>query len=128
MSKTDSNLLRRFAVALTGAMLHTKIRRTVVVSVAFLFKDSIIPPAYLFGRLFFKDTVVDAGGMESVFAKSGLDWTIVRPPQLTDKPLATFGLRDLARRCRRFHDQDGRKPCLGPQNRRRIQLTLTRKV
>jgi putative NADH-flavin reductase len=86
ISKTDSNLLRRFAVALTDAMLHTGIRRTVVVSVAFLFKDSIIPPAYLFGRLFFKDTVVDAAGMESVFAKSGLDWTIVRPPQLTDKP------------------------------------------
>jgi putative NADH-flavin reductase len=24
--------------------------------------------------------------MENVFQKSGLDWTIVRPPRLTDKP------------------------------------------
>jgi putative NADH-flavin reductase len=24
--------------------------------------------------------------MEQVFEKSGLDWTIVRPPRLTDKP------------------------------------------
>jgi uncharacterized protein YbjT (DUF2867 family) len=26
--------------------------------------------------------------MERVVAESGLDWTIVRPPQLTDKPFA----------------------------------------
>ena len=67
-------------------MLHAKTRRVVVVSVAFLFKDSIVPPAYLFGRLFFRDLVADASGMEDVFRKSGLEWTIVRPPQLTDKP------------------------------------------
>jgi putative NADH-flavin reductase len=84
-SQADADLLRRFAVALTRAMLHAKIRRVVVVSVAFLFKDSILPPAYLFGRLFFQDTVIDASGMEDVFRKSELDWTIVRPPQLTDK-------------------------------------------
>jgi putative NADH-flavin reductase len=86
ISKADSNLLRRFAVTLTGAMLHTGTRRTVVVSTAFLFKNSIVPPAYLFGRLFFSDLVADAAEMEKVFTKSGLDWTIVRPPQLTDKP------------------------------------------
>ena len=72
--------------ALTGAMVHAETRRVVVVSVAFLFKDSIVPPAYLFGRLFFRDLVADASGMEDVFQKSGLEWTIVRPPQLTDKP------------------------------------------
>jgi putative NADH-flavin reductase len=85
-SQADADLLRRFAVALTRAMLHAKIRRVVVVSVAFLFKDSIFPPTYLFGRLFFRDVVIDASGMEDVFRKSELDWTIVRPPQLTDKP------------------------------------------
>jgi len=26
--------------------------------------------------------------MENIVAKSGLDWTIVRPPQLTNKPYA----------------------------------------
>jgi putative NADH-flavin reductase len=86
ISKADATLLRRFAGALAGAMLHAKTRRVVVVSVALLFKDSIVPPAYLFGRLFFRDLIADASGMEDVFQKSGLEWTIVRPPQLTDKP------------------------------------------
>jgi putative NADH-flavin reductase len=85
-SKADADLLRRFAVALTRAMLHAKIRRVVVVSLAFLFKDSIVPPTYLFGRLFFPAVVIDASEMEDVFRKSALDWTIVRPPRLTDKP------------------------------------------
>jgi hypothetical protein len=78
--------LRRFAVALTSAMPRAKVRRVIAVSVPFLFKDAIIPPAYLFGRLFFRDIVVDNAGMEDIIRKSGLDWTIVRPPQLTDKP------------------------------------------
>jgi putative NADH-flavin reductase len=85
-SKADADLLRRFAAALTRAMLHVKIRRVIVVSVAFLFTDSIIPPTYLFGRLFFRDVVTDSSGMEDIFRKSALDWTILRPPQLTDKP------------------------------------------
>jgi len=54
---------------------------------AFLFKDSLIPPAYLLGRLFFPRIVADAEKMERVIADSGLDWTIVRPPRLTDKPM-----------------------------------------
>jgi NAD(P)-dependent dehydrogenase (short-subunit alcohol dehydrogenase family) len=63
-SKADADLLRRFAVVLTRAMLQARIRRVVVVSVAFLFKDSIFPPTYLFGRLFFRDVVTDASAME----------------------------------------------------------------
>jgi|GraSoiStandDraft_14_1057315.scaffolds.fasta_scaffold77359_2 putative NADH-flavin reductase len=86
ISKADANLLQQFAVALTTAMPHTEVRRVIVESVAFLFKNSIVPPAYLLGRLFFPGTVADASAMEQVFAESGLDWTIVRPPQLTDKP------------------------------------------
>ncbi len=86
ISKADSDLLQRFGVALTGAMIYAGVRRVVVVSTAFLFEDSIIPPAYLFGRLFFKDLVADASRMEEAFVKSKLDWIIVRPPQLTDKP------------------------------------------
>src|SRR5437016_11118312 len=53
ISKTDANLLERFAVALTEAMAHAGVSRVVVESVAFLFKDSIVPPTYVFGRLFF---------------------------------------------------------------------------
>ncbi len=86
ISKDDANLLRQFAAALTSAMLRAGVRRVVVVSVAFLFRDSIVPPAYLFGRLLFPSLVVDAAAMERVFGESELDWTIVRPPRLTDKP------------------------------------------
>ena len=86
VSKADANLLQQFAVALTSAMLRTEVRRVVVESVAFLFKDSIIPPAYLLGRMLFPGIVADSSAMEDVFARSGLDWTIVRPPRLTNGP------------------------------------------
>ena len=85
-SKADADLLRRFAAALASAMPRAGVRRVVVESVAFLFKDSVIPPAYLLGRLLFADTVADASEMERIFQQSELDWTIVRPPRLTDKP------------------------------------------
>ncbi len=86
ISKADGTLLQRFATALTGAMQGTGVRRLALVSTAFLFKDSVIPPAYLVGRLFFRNLVADASEMEGVLVRSGLDWTIVRPPRLTDKP------------------------------------------
>jgi putative NADH-flavin reductase len=86
VSKADANLLERFAVSLTAAMPAAGVRRVIVESVAFLFKDSIVPPAYLLGRLFFSRTVADASAMERIFANSELDWTMVRPPELTDKP------------------------------------------
>jgi putative NADH-flavin reductase len=86
VSKADATLLQRFAVALTSGMHQAGVRRVVVESTAFLFKDAIIPPTNLFGRLFFPDAVRDAGEMENVFRKSGLDWTMVRPPRLTDQP------------------------------------------
>jgi putative NADH-flavin reductase len=86
IAKEDAHLLRDFATALTTAMQQTGVKRVVVISTAFLFKDAILPPAYLFGRLFFPGVVADASAMERIFAASGLDWTILRPPQLTDKP------------------------------------------
>jgi putative NADH-flavin reductase len=86
VSKADANLLQQFAVALTSAMVHAGVRRVVVESVAFLFRNSIVPPAYLLGRLLFPRTIADASAMERVFGESGLDWTMVRPPRLTGKP------------------------------------------
>jgi putative NADH-flavin reductase len=86
ISKADSHLLEQFSEALTTAMQRTNVRRVVVESVAFLFKDSIFPPAYLLGRILFPRTVADAAAMERIFAESNLDWTMVRPPELTDKP------------------------------------------
>jgi putative NADH-flavin reductase len=86
VSKADAHLLHQFATALTEAMKQTTVRRVVVESVAFLFKDSIIPPAYLLGRLLFPTIVADSAAMEGVFERSALEWTMVRPPQLTNKP------------------------------------------
>jgi putative NADH-flavin reductase len=86
LSKGDETLLQRFAAALTSAMPRAGVRRVVVESVAFLFRNSILPPAYLLGRLLFPKTVADAAAMERIFAESELDWTMVRPPELTDKP------------------------------------------
>jgi putative NADH-flavin reductase len=86
IARTDEDLLHRFALTLTTAMRHAGVRRVVVESTAFLFKDSIVPPTYLFGRLFFSGVVADASAMEQVLRKSELDWTIVRPPKLTDDP------------------------------------------
>jgi putative NADH-flavin reductase len=86
ISKADANLLQRFAAALTTAMPPAGVRRVVVESVAFLFPDSLVPPAYLFGKLFFPGMVADSSAMERILEGSELDWTIVRPPQLTDGP------------------------------------------
>jgi len=102
ISKQDAHLLQRFAVALTSAMSHAGVRRAVVESVAFLFKGSIVPPTYLFGRLFFPTVVADASAMERVFAESGLDWTMVRPPRLTDKSYSG-----------KYRVREGRLPAFG---------------
>lgn len=85
--KAEHDLLTRFASALTEAVKHTTLRRVLVVSVAFLFKDALLPPAYLLGKLFFPNVVRDAAAMERRIAESELAWTLIRPPQLTDKPL-----------------------------------------
>lgn len=85
IAKTDHDLLRRFAAALTAAMQRAAVRRIIMVSTAFLFRDALLPPAYLFGRLFFPSIVRDSAQMEGILLRSDLDWTIVRPPRLTDK-------------------------------------------
>jgi putative NADH-flavin reductase len=85
IAKADASLLRDFASALTTAMQRTGVKRIVLVSTAFLFKDSILPPDYLLGRLLFPGVVKDASAMERIIVGSNLAWTIVRPPQLTDE-------------------------------------------
>jgi putative NADH-flavin reductase len=86
LSKTDRALLPSFGQALTSAMVQASARRVIVVSAAFLFRDSIVPPTYLFGQLFFREQVAGLSEMEDAFQRSTLDWTIVRPPRLTKKP------------------------------------------
>jgi putative NADH-flavin reductase len=102
IARADANLLQRFAVALTNAMRSSGVKRVVVESVSFLFKNSIMPPTYLLGRLFFPELVADTSAMERTFKESGLDWTMVRPPQLTDKPFTG-----------RYRVGEGRLPAFG---------------
>ena len=64
--KGDSDLLGTFARVLTSAMMAKRIQRAIVVSTAFLFKDAIISPAHLVGRLFFPSVVSDATEIEDV--------------------------------------------------------------
>jgi putative NADH-flavin reductase len=100
--KEDAHLLRDFAKSLTCAMTDASVSRVVMVSVAFLFKNAIVPPAYLLGKLLFPQVVADSAAMEQVFEKSGLNWTIVRPPQLTDGPSTG-----------RYRMAEGRLPAFG---------------
>lgn len=99
---SDTHLMLRFASALIDAMLRVGTRRLILVSTAFLFRDAIIPPAYLVGRLFFSGIVTDASAMEAIVRKSTCEWTIARPPKLTDK-----------RRTRAYRTRKGRLPPLG---------------
>jgi len=102
ISKGDANLLERFAQALTQAMRIAGVRRAVIESVAFLFKNSIMPPAYFLGRLFFPGVVADTSAMERIFDQTQLDWTMLRPPQLTDAPYTG-----------KYRVQEGRLPRFG---------------
>lgn len=85
VAREDEHLLREYSAALVEAMRMAAVRRLVIVSSAFLFRDSMLPPTYLIGRLFFGRVVADHENMERIISSSGLDWTIVRPPQLNGK-------------------------------------------
>ena len=66
-------------------------KRLVVVSGTGPFDEGEgVPMRYLIkplGKLFLRHVFADFLGMEAVVRASGLDWTIIRPPRLTDKPL-----------------------------------------
>lgn len=88
IARNEEHLLEEFAVALTSAMRQTRVKRILLESSAFLFKGAIFPPTYLLGKLLFSSVVKDATAMEQRFRQSGLDWTFLRPPQLTDGALS----------------------------------------
>ena len=72
------------------------VRRAVVESVAFLFKDSIVPPAYLFGRLFFPTVVAYAPELnpdEGVWAQAKRELANSHGARQSDgKPLKEIGV------------------------------------
>jgi putative NADH-flavin reductase len=90
VAKSDAHLLEQFAAVLTGAMEDARVGRLVIISTAFLFKDSIVPPTYLLGKLLFPSVVSDSAALEKTVQESAVEWTIVRPPQLTDGPMTGF--------------------------------------
>jgi putative NADH-flavin reductase len=85
IAPSDKHLLRDFTVALSQALREAGVKRVILESAAFLFKDAVIPPAYLLGKLLFPTVVADATDMETTFQKSELEWTLLRPPKLTDR-------------------------------------------
>jgi putative NADH-flavin reductase len=103
-SNSDAGVAWRGTRAVVAAMEATGGRRIVVVSAAPVSTVSSPirpnPPKYDLGDGFFmrhlfspfakarfRRVYDDLAKMEDILAGSGLDWTVVRPPQLTDKPL-----------------------------------------
>jgi putative NADH-flavin reductase len=85
-SKVRSSTLRReFGRVLTAALRKCDVRRTEIVSAAFLFRDLSLLGRVLKATLF-RQMVPDMAGMESEVCQSDLDWTVVRPPRLTNGP------------------------------------------
>jgi putative NADH-flavin reductase len=77
--------------SIVEAMHRAGTRRLVVVSGTGPFDEGegpgkryVIKPI---GRLFLKNVFADFVAMEEIVRASGLDWTILRPSRLTDKPL-----------------------------------------
>ena len=102
--RTDAGIASRGTRAIVAAMQATGARRIVVVSAApvgtVTSPDLPNPPkhdpgdgfvmrhlAAPLGRAMFRAHYADLALMENILRDSGLDWTVSRPPRLTDKPL-----------------------------------------
>jgi putative NADH-flavin reductase len=70
------------AAATVQAMGRTGVKRLVLVSAAVLFPMKGL--LYAFFRLLLKHIARDLGGAEAIVRRSGLEWTIARPPRLTN--------------------------------------------
>jgi putative NADH-flavin reductase len=81
-----STILPDSARSTVSAMQSSGIRRLLIVSAAILFEDMGLLAALL-RRTLLRNVMVGAGAMEQIVAASNLDWTIVRPPRLTNGPL-----------------------------------------
>ncbi|RWX12884.1 NAD-dependent epimerase/dehydratase family protein [Rhizobium leguminosarum] len=82
-STADAVLLRGSAEALIAVMTKTDVRRLVVISQGLLFPTSSVVVRLL--RLALARHVEDSTAMEALLRGSELDWTIVRPPRLTEQ-------------------------------------------
>jgi putative NADH-flavin reductase len=80
-----STILPESARSTVSAMQSTGMRRLLIVSAAILFEDLGVFAALL-RRTLLRNVVTGSGEMERIVAASDLDWTIVRPPRLTNGP------------------------------------------
>lgn len=79
----SSTITSDSARAAVTAMRATGVRRLVIVGVAMLFKESGLLGSVLRNTLL-RNIAIDSGEMEKVVMMSALNWTIVRPPRLTN--------------------------------------------
>ena len=87
-----TSLLHDSALATTHAMIKAGVKRLVVLSAAAHF------PGFLnrIGRYFLRHHMKDSHEMEEIVEQSGLDWTIARPPRLTEQDSLSYRTKESA--------------------------------
>ena len=85
-----SSILRDSALATTRAMRRAGVKRLVVLSAAAHFPG--VPNRIV--RFILRNHMRDSLAMEEIVKGSGLDWTIARPPRLTQKKESTYRSRE----------------------------------
>jgi hypothetical protein len=73
-----------FATALTTAMARARTKQVSVESTAFLFKRLHSSANLSSWTAAVPGVLADSSAREDIFKRSGLDWTLVRPPRLMD--------------------------------------------
>ena len=76
----------QFGAVLAKALQRSGVTRALVVSSALLFPEQNATGNLLRATLF-RNLLPDMTAMEEALERDGLDWTIVRPPRLTNGPL-----------------------------------------
>ena len=89
-----TTLVSDCARSTVAAMQTTGVRRLLVVGVAVLFENDGLLNA-IARRTFLRNVASDSAEMERIVSASGLEWTIVRPPRLTNGVLTrAYGVAD----------------------------------
>jgi len=84
------SLLHDSALATTGAMKRSGVKRLVILSAAAHFPG--IPNRI--GSFILRNHMRDSRAMEEIVRNDGVDWTIVRPPRLTQEDYSTYRSRE----------------------------------
>ena len=92
-----STVVSDCARSTVAAMQASGVRRILMVGVAVLFEEGLVNA--IARRTFLRNVAKDHAEMERILGASGLDWTIARPPRLTNGPLT-----------RAYDVADGRMP------------------